>query len=176
MTEESITEVMPRTVEVGEEYRLWLEEVQLAKARFIARLKPHIKPDASYIPIRELGKVGLRTEDNKVIYTADTYLIGFYFQNGTMWEWVWSWDNPKLIDLGLPELKDLIQKSKELGEYNDGYVFEDPKFVDFIVAVAKHYGKFENTETRENDLGHMMIIGWKNIKINVDEKAISPTP
>lgn len=164
MTDE-LTEVMPQTIEVGEEYRLWLEDVELARSRFITRLKPHIQPDATYVPFRELGKVGLKTEAGTIVYTADTYLIGCYLQHETSFEWFWSWSNPKLKDLGLPMLQQAITESKELGTYGDEMIFEDIKLVDYLTAVAKHYGCFENTEIKENELGHKMVIGWKNIQI-----------
>jgi len=164
--QDHLTEMMPRVIEVSEEYRIWLEKVPLAQAKFINKLKSVIDLNKKYQPFRTPGKIGLKTEDDKEIYTADTYLIGFYYQLDEQYEWVWSWKNDKLKELGLPSLEKSIKESEELGSYDDELIFEDLKFVDFLVAVANHYGDFEYIEVKKNELDHTIVVGWKNIKFN----------
>lgn len=161
-----LTEMMPQVIEVGEEYRIWLEKVPLAQAKFINKLKSVIDLNKKYQPFRTVNKTGIKNEDNTEVYSADTYLIGFYYQLGDQFEWVWSWKNDKLKDLGLPSLEKAITESEELSKYDDELIFEDLKFVDFLVAVANHYGDFEYIEIKKNELDHTIVVGWKNIKFN----------
>lgn len=159
-----MSDLVEYMVKVPEEYQLWLDSLMLSDTKFREKLRSVVKDDLQYVTETSGNTLTLKEESGKVVYTAVWDLIGIYYKQTELLTWVWAWG------LELPEMPEELAKLKakiatsEVGYLPDRMTFEDPKMLQYLMAVAKQHGDFEVIQVREQDLtGATAVLGYRKV-------------